>query len=223
MPHSTLAAPKTVPPPVGLTVSVFNDAAVAPSVLDAARERATSILQQAGVSLNWMDCGAPGRRPLAAGCSAIAFPAHLSVRLVARAELTPEGTFGQSFLDAAGEGNYANVYVGPLMASSATGIVQTGDLLGFVIVHELGHLLLGQNSHSPSGLMAAVWQPSELREAARGNFCFTSGQAERIRARYLWRARFRIKPCRARTPANNFAPPELFSEKNYRLPCRTPL
>jgi hypothetical protein len=183
--HGAAAAPAPVAPPLSLTVSVFNDAGVAAPVLDAARERAILILERAGVTLNWMDCGEPGHRPVSAGCDAISFPQHLSVRLVPKATLAPEDTCGQSFLDAAGEGNYANVYIEPLAASSATKIVPTGELLGYVVVHELGHLLLGPNSHSHSGLMAAVWQPRELQGAALGSFYFTTSQAQRIRAHYL--------------------------------------
>jgi hypothetical protein len=37
------------------------------------------------------------------------------------------------------------------------------QILGSVIARELGHLLLGANSHSRSGLMRAVWSREELR------------------------------------------------------------
>jgi hypothetical protein len=94
------------------------------------------------------------------------------------------GIFGQSFQDAAGEGNYAIVYFAGLASSNAGAIVPAGELLGCVIAHELGHLLLGKDSHSATGLMSAVWQDSELRQAAQGNLFFTAGQGVRMRSQY---------------------------------------
>ena len=61
-------------------------------------------------------------------------------------------------------------------------MIRTGDLLGCVIVHELGHLLLGRDSHSATGLMSAVWQVNELRQASQGILFFTDNQQNRIRA-----------------------------------------
>ena len=178
---------------VKLTVSVFNDAVVPAPVLSASQARATAIFLRAGVTLSWLDCGSPGHRIPNSGCSDISFPEHLSVRLVPNVRPASGETFGQSFLNSAGEGSYASVYVDPLASSQAAERVHEGELLGCVSAHELGHLLLGRDSHSPYGLMSAIWRTSELREAARGNLFFTGGQSERIRSRYLekyarWRA-----------------------------------
>jgi len=170
---------------VSLTVSVFNDVGASQSVLSEAQVRATYIMRQAGVSLAWLDCGSPGSRQPSAGCSAISFPQHLSVRLVSRASPAREDAFGQSFQNADGEGSYAIVYFHVLASSEAAGAVKTGELLGHVVAHELGHLLLGKDSHSATGLMSAVWRVAELHQASRGNLLFTSGQADRIHSRYL--------------------------------------
>jgi hypothetical protein len=170
---------------VSLTVSVFNDADVAPSVLSQAQGRATEIMRRSGVSLVWLDCGVPGSRMANTGCSAIVFPKHISVRVVPKISPIKAHIFGQSFQDSAGEGSYAVVYFAGLATSKAAATVDTGELLGCVIAHELGHLLLGKDSHSTSGLMSAVWQDFELRQAARGNLFFTSDEGDRIRLRYV--------------------------------------
>lgn len=170
---------------VRLTISVFNDAGASPSVISQARNRATLILRRAGVSLVWLDCGTPGNPPPNSSCSDLAFLQHFSVRLVSTAGRPSEDTFGQTFQNAAGEGNYALVYFNVLAASSVTESVHAGDLLGFVIAHELGHLLLGRNSHSATGLMAPVWQASEVRMASQGILFFNNAQQERIRVRCL--------------------------------------
>ncbi|SRR5260221_7563735 len=168
---------------VNLTVSVFNDAGASPSVMSQAQRRATLILRRAGITLVWLDCGAPHHPPPNSGCSDLSFPQHLSVRLVSASGPASADTFGQTFQNAAGEGNYALVYFGSLKSSNTTEVIRIGDLLGCVIVHELGHLLLGPDSHSAAGLMSAVWQANELRQASQGILFFTNNQQDRIRAR----------------------------------------
>ena len=170
---------------VTLTVSVFNDAAAPPEVLLTAQNRAVFIMRQAGVSLAWLDCGTPGNRPLNSGCDAISFPQHFSIRLISQAGSASDDTFGQCFQDANGAGNYAVVYFRTLQSSKAARTVNVGELLGHVVAHELGHLLLGLNSHSPAGLMMASWQAPELYQAVRGNLLFTRAEADRMRSRYM--------------------------------------
>jgi len=170
---------------ISLTVSVFNDARVPTGVLSVAQDRAVFIMRRAGIRLEWLDCGSPGKRPPNSGCAAISFPQHLSVRLIRQTSLASEDNFGQSFQDADGAGSYAIVYFRTLESSQAATMVTPGELLGHVVAHELGHLLLGLNSHSPGGLMLGSWRAPELRQAAHGNLLFTNEQAERIRSRYL--------------------------------------
>jgi len=172
-------------PMVRLKVSVFNDAVVAQPALQAAEARAKAVLGEAGIALTWLDCGTPGRWHRELGCRDVAFPAHLSVRLVAGRKVVSEDTFGQSFLNEQGEGNYANVYWTPLSSSKVLDLIGEGDLLGLVVVHELGHLLLGKDSHSSEGLMRGRWEAAELREAAKGKLLFSKSEAERMRVRYL--------------------------------------
>ena len=55
--------------------------------------------------------------------------------------------------------------------------------LGYVMAHEIGHLLIGVNSHSDEGLMRAGWNPRE-----QGVQTFTESQVQQI-----WR-RFSAEP-----------------------------
>jgi len=56
-------------------------------------------------------------------------------------------------------------------------------ILGSVMAHELGHLLLGLNSHSVTGLMRARWGNDELRCLDMGTLVFLPEQGKRMRAR----------------------------------------
>ena len=59
--------------------------------------------------------------------------------------------------------------------------LDSAALLGAVIAHELGHLLLPAGSHSTRGLMRAGWNRSDVLTA--DGLRFTAEQGVRIRAR----------------------------------------
>jgi hypothetical protein len=61
--------------------------------------------------------------------------------------------------------------------SSQSGV---GVVLGHVIAHEAGHLLIG-NVHDKTGIMRADWDYQQWKEAAAGRLLFSRSQAEQIR------------------------------------------
>jgi hypothetical protein len=136
----------------------------------------------------------------------MAFPEHLSVRVMTRPLAATEDTFGQSFLDEAGQGCYADVYHGNfgLLGSSGASL-SDAEILGHVIAHEVGHLLLGTNSHSAVGVMRARWDREELEQASRGSLRFTPAQAAMMRGRL--NASSGISSARAGEVQNNSSGP----------------
>lgn len=56
-----------------------------------------------------------------------------------------------------------------------------GVLLGHVIAHEIGHLLLPYDSHSQVGLMRSGWDKLQAANAAMGTLTFTPGESGLIR------------------------------------------
>jgi len=171
-----------------LQVSVFNDARVPLALLTQAEARASAVLAQAGIRAEWLHCSsdprlAPDQFHTPSPCSRIAFPSHLSIRLLPRALIHSEDAFGQSFLDDSGIGAYANVYYDRVASFCLDSSQSHGDLLGYIFAHEIGHLLLGPDSHSPSGVMCARWSPPQLALASRGLIFFTSTQSALMRSR----------------------------------------
>src|SRR5262249_17442919 len=55
-------------------------------------------------------------------------------------------------------------------------------VLGCVIAHEIGHLLLGSKSHSFSGVMRSRWDREQIREATMGGLLFTPKQGRLMQA-----------------------------------------
>jgi predicted SprT family Zn-dependent metalloprotease len=58
----------------------------------------------------------------------------------------------------------------------------TSRILGHVMAHEMGHLLLPANSHSQSGVMHADWDSEQLLRMVKGLLQFTPEQGELIRS-----------------------------------------
>jgi hypothetical protein len=72
-------------------------------------------------------------------------------------------------------------YVVRLAISDDT-VFELPIILGCAIAHEIGHLLLGSNSHSGMGIMQRKWEREELRQAMMGRLLFTVNQSNLIQA-----------------------------------------
>ena len=172
--------------PRALILSVFNDASAPPETLAQGEIRATHILSQAGIQVEWLNCASgsshvPDQFELPSPCSRIVYPSHLSVRIVLDVPSVREDVFGEAFTDSEGKGSYIKLFYAHLTDPNAHLPLGDGELLGYVIAHEVGHLLLGTDSHSHDGIMQGRWEDAQLREAGKGNLQFTSSQAALMR------------------------------------------
>jgi hypothetical protein len=60
--------------------------------------------------------------------------------------------------------------------------VSMDQVLGHAIAHELGHVLLNQQVHSPHGIMRGEWGFADFRDMTYSMLLFTPQQAELLRA-----------------------------------------
>jgi len=63
-------------------------------------------------------------------------------------------------------------------------------VLGHLIAHEVGHLLLGPDSHSRRGIMSFPWSKRVLKRIGTAHLAFTEKEAQQIRARLVQRIDF---------------------------------
>lgn len=169
-------------------VSLFDDAHLPPGTLAEAQSKASAIYAQAGIDLDWLVClpaDPTDFTPSHSPCSALSWPEHLSVRILPRGRGIASDVFGQAFVDDSGRGVYSNVYYANLASSPNHPGIGDGEMLGYVLAHELGHLLLGTGSHSPTGIMQATWGPHVLSPSSRPTLVFTSAQSSLIHSRLL--------------------------------------
>ena len=94
------------------------------------------------------------------------------MRIAPRSASSASEVFGVAFLSDEGTGCYSDVFYERALELHADWNVALSDILENVMAHELGHLLLGSNSHSAAGIMRAQWQEKSCtacREVACGS------------------------------------------------------
>jgi hypothetical protein len=182
------AAPARLPADMDrLTILVQDLAETDLNIVESAIETARRILAGAGVAADWFVC--PDARQVAdrpAACVAQPGPWALRMRLISdeKARLLPlaENNFGIALPGKAGAlGSLACVFVERIQRHARRIKVSEAVLLGHMMAHELGHLLLGESSHAVNGIMTARFKVRHLQAAGQGGLRFFDAQAKAIR------------------------------------------
>jgi hypothetical protein len=172
--------------PLRLPLHVYDYAGVAPDVRAAAAEVTRHIYAAIGVDIIWVD-----RCPLAC---------HIAFTQEAHADTTvgnlmvtilPDAMTTREFpAEVMGytpeEGSVAYAFFGRVRAFAFEHDLWLATLLGHVVAHEIGHVLLRER-HAATGLMRARWVDPELLQAKQGRLGFTATQGRRIRSRLAGR------------------------------------
>src|ERR1051326_6769429 len=99
---------------------------------------------------------------------------------VAKAGPVSLEAMGRAFMDSTGYGFMVDTYYGAISDLTRRFPVTGSDqLLGYTIVHELGHLLIGAG-HCPEGIMQASWSKAELEALNHRNLRFSTWDRDTI-------------------------------------------
>ena len=183
-------------------VRIYNMARIPKSTMTNARTVAENVLHRAGVQVFWQEC-TPKVEPeaLSLDCDSIVQHTDITdivVNLIFDLErLAPTlhlNALGCSIIPESGAPptvSYVDYSRVRRLAGSVSFDAQ--DLLGFAIVHEIGHLLLGSKSHSFRGIMRSPWRTRALQGRYWEEFLFTREQAERMRVAVLARNQLKTR------------------------------
>ena len=175
---------------------VYNYAEAPDAVLGAAKAEATRIYRQSGIKLEWVDCPCsvedvpnyPACQSLAGGPAVL--QAKILPKSMAKRLGAPRLAFGLAMIPKdGGFAFHSSIFYHRVEALAQGGGVSRAVILGHILAHEIGHLLLGRGSHSGSGIMHVPWDKLQLRRASEGRLHFTSRQGKQIRAQVLRRVR----------------------------------
>ena len=161
---ATSAHAADAPAALHVSVAVCDADHLPPELIDVAERIAGEVYREIGITIDWVDsaCGGDDR--------------GLSVNVISRQ--TCGAAVSDLTLGFAGSGSSAaTVLYDRVEAFAHHYHVRREVLLGYVMAHELGHLLLPPNSHSLEGVMRAS---IDLELAAARRLRFTPQQGELI-------------------------------------------
>jgi hypothetical protein len=177
-----------------IVLRVYYGQVVSSRALEIAAVTVPSMLQDAAIDVAWRDCSSLA--PADGSCNRPPQADEVIVRIV----VAGDGPSSRKAL-----GNTLIIYGQPvclvtiwgdrIMATARAADMNPGELLGRVIAHELGHVLLGTARHSVNGLMRAEWTEGELRRGRPTDWMFSG--AERAAIRNGLAARVRQSPAAA--------------------------
>jgi hypothetical protein len=166
-----------------LKIYLYDDAGVSAKIVLQAKDRATEVLRQAGVITKWYDCSP--KTASASGCEGSLESDAISVRTLRDTGQIGEGIFGAAFLGNDGHGQYADIFFDRIRRLSEDSEVSLPDLFGYVVAHEIGHLLLGPKAHTWLGIMKASWRHEQLGKIQRGDLRFSDKESKAMRERLV--------------------------------------
>ena len=149
-----------------ITVRVYDHTHAKPRALHEAEQIASAILSTAGVAVVWLPCLTDDGSSKTAECAVPDDPIHLKLHILPRSmskglRSVHSDALGFALLGAELTCN-AWIFYDRTNDFALEQQLTFERLLGTVIAHELGHLLLGENAHADAGLMHGYWSRKEL-------------------------------------------------------------
>jgi hypothetical protein len=163
-----------------LVVHVYDYVRVPPDILEHARNEAARVYAAIGITVTWVDqrteFDSADPRP------------NLAVAIIAEPPAGRNTVTSDAMGSAPGtvetRGRIAYVFYERISVAARWEAFFLGRVLGLVMAHETGHLLLPYGSHSESGIMRGSWNMRRLPFTADTFLTFTDEQAELIRSKF---------------------------------------
>jgi len=159
-----------------LTVVIFDYAHVEPRLLLSAANEGRRAFRAAGVETDWILC-----HPVE-GCYVPQRFVQVKIlpRPLSGTPVSERGLGETTTCTAAEPCSASYIFYNRVLAFADDSSASADLTLGYVMAHEIGHLLgLG---HSPRGIMTAAFTARDLREAAAGWLCFDHDDVVRLHA-----------------------------------------
>jgi hypothetical protein len=159
-------------PRATITVRVYHRASLSSAIEQRALTEANTVMRLAFVDVRWQGCAGPNRSP---ACEIPGGPSELL--LIVREGIPCQETsarLGHALVVHGAGGVVATVQLDCIAWLASVSGTDIGLILGRVVAHELGHLMMHTSSHAKRGLMRANWTPSEVRRNRAADWMFTA-------------------------------------------------
>jgi hypothetical protein len=159
--------------PSTLRVLLHDDAGVPAETVERARQEVSGVFRRSKIPFAWISADA---------CAGSCFIIKIVSQPVGAKSRDPR-VVGIAPGTRELRGKLAFVFYDRIRVFSAELGLDVSQMLGHVMAHELGHLLLPYGAHSLTGIMRPAWDRLQVNGATGGTLRFTSDQPELIRTR----------------------------------------
>jgi hypothetical protein len=154
-------------------VFLLDDAGVPADELEEAKHAATHVFALSHIDLQWMGHGP--YQPCALTIRILAEPIGATIRGRFIMGIAPETRKARAII--------AFAFYDRIQLYSTELGLDASQMLGHVMAHELGHLLLPHGAHSLTGVMRGAWDRTQAKQATLGLLTFAPAEAALIRDR----------------------------------------
>jgi hypothetical protein len=170
-----------------ILIRILNTSSASAEDLRGMQESADRVFNHSGIEIEWVSCAAGLREsavcpePENRAGKAVVF-AHL-----VETPIVPERERNQTKRTLLGRANHPESSVALFYSTvfaiekEAPRVVTKGQILGHALVHEIGHLLLGTDSHSGAGPMKSDLDLDDLYAIGKGSLLFTTRESAHLR------------------------------------------
>ena len=184
--------PKTPLSRVSITIRLLDHVNLLAEGRQDLEANAKRVFGAAGVAVELIQCFRGGVATGIPACTTPLGPTDFVVRVLHPKLAAKDRQLGYAAMTSEG-GAYVTVFLDPARRRARVSSLTDGTLLGHAVAHEIGHLLLGPNSHSSSGIMRPVWLLCDEEWMAKRVLLFGSDEAIRMRAALTARTESRFR------------------------------
>jgi hypothetical protein len=163
-----------------ITVEIYNYSQASPAIRARAEREASRIFSAAGVQTVWRECPViPPPAGDSSPCQKKLEASDLRLRIL---PAPPQNKFQDAVFGFAVHPALASIYYDHVqrLAQIDDAEFEIPVILGGVMAHELGHLLLGSDGHSSKGIMQPRWKKNQVRKLMTGDLLFTPEQSRQM-------------------------------------------
>lgn len=177
---------------LAVTIQIHDYWHVSSESLTRAREVVNTMYERIGVRTEWTGVvqqserhpGSAPRESISRIPIAQVTLIILTPRMAARGHVE-EGALGFAAVPTEGMGRIAYAIYDRVRDTAARAAMNEDDLLGFVMAHEIAHLMLPRGAHAEAGLMRGHWNVGDFRQTDVLKLGFSADQASAIRSTLL--------------------------------------
>jgi hypothetical protein len=174
---------------LAVTIQIHDYWHVSSQSLTRAREVVTAMYERIGVRTEWIGVVQQSERH--PGSAPRDSASRIPIAQVTLIILTPkmaerghveEGALGFAAVPTEGMGRIAYAIYDRVRDTAARAAMNEDDLLGFVMAHEIAHLMLPRGAHEETGLMRGHWNVRDFQRIDVMRLGFSPQQASEIRS-----------------------------------------